>query len=83
MPVQRGKDSKGPFYRWGNSGAKYHYKSGSERSREIARVKASRQGRAIKMRQGKTKYKREMRPGSAEEDEFLDGLMKKYGKQKK
>ena len=51
MPVQRGKDSKGPFYRWGNSGAKYHYKSGNERSRKIAHDKAAKQGRAIKRSQ--------------------------------
>jgi len=50
MPVQRGKDSKGPFYRWGNSGHKYHYKSGSKRSRELAHNKAAKQGRAIKAR---------------------------------
>jgi hypothetical protein len=53
MPVQRGKDSRGPFYRWGNSGAKYRYKPGSERSRKLAHAKASKQGRAIKARGNK------------------------------
>lgn len=50
MPVMRGKDSKGPYYSWGKKGKKYYYKSGSERSREMARAKASKQGRAIKAR---------------------------------
>lgn len=37
MPVRKGRDSKGSFYRWG-SGKKYRGKG--------ARAKASRQGRA-------------------------------------
>ena len=48
MPVERGRDSNGPFYAWGQKGARYHYKSGSERSRKIAHDKAALQGRAIK-----------------------------------
>ena len=48
MPVARGKDSKGPFYRWGEHGKKYYYKSGSVQSRNLAQDKAARQGRAIK-----------------------------------
>ena len=31
-PDNRGKDSKGSYYRWGK-GAKYYYKTGSEKSR--------------------------------------------------
>lgn len=48
MPVERGKDSKGPYYRWGKSGKKYHYESGNAGSRESARKKAERQGRAAR-----------------------------------
>ena len=44
-PVKRGKDSKGGYYRWGK-GAKYHYKTGSERSRNSARKKAYEQAKA-------------------------------------
>ena len=44
-PVKRGKDSKGSFYKWGK-GKKYHYKAGSERSRNTARKKAYEQAKA-------------------------------------
>lgn len=54
MPVQRGRDSEGPFYRWGDQGKKYHYEAGDSDSREAAKAKAAAQGRAIKARQGKT-----------------------------
>lgn len=46
MPVHRAKDSNGPYYQWGNSGKKYHYESGDEKSRETAKKKAKKQGRA-------------------------------------
>jgi len=46
MPVHRSKDSKGPYYQWGDSGKKYHYESGDEESRKKAKEKAIRQGRA-------------------------------------
>ena len=48
MPATRGKDKDGPFYRWGDSGAKYHYASGDKASRERAKEKAERQGRAAR-----------------------------------
>jgi len=48
MPIQYGKDSKGNFVRWGNSGKKYYYDAESSRSREAARGKALEQARAIK-----------------------------------
>ena len=38
MPVKRGRDSKGTYYQWGNSGKKYRGKG--------AKAKAERQGRA-------------------------------------
>lgn len=44
-PVKRGKDSKGTYYKWGK-GAKYHYKTGSEKSRNTARKKAYEQAKA-------------------------------------
>lgn len=53
MPVKRGSDSKGPFFRWGTRGAKYHYTSGNKSSRERARRKAAKQGQAIKASGGK------------------------------
>ena len=34
MPVRRGKDKDGTHYQWGNSGKKYHYETGNEKSRE-------------------------------------------------
>jgi hypothetical protein len=48
MPVHRGKDAKGPFYQWGDSGKKYHYSAGDKSSRETAKRKASKQGRAAR-----------------------------------
>jgi hypothetical protein len=52
MPVQRGKDSKGPYYRWGVSGKKYRYSPNNYSSRTLAHNKAAKQGRAIKARGG-------------------------------
>lgn len=46
MPVHRGEDSDGPYYRWGDSGKKYHYEAGDEESRKKAKEKAKRQGQA-------------------------------------
>ena len=48
MPVHRGKDAQGPFYQWGDSGRKYRYRSGDAASREQAKEKAARQGRAAR-----------------------------------
>lgn len=48
MPVHRSKDSKGPYYQWGDSGKKYHYESGDTSSRDSAKSKAERQGRAAR-----------------------------------
>jgi hypothetical protein len=46
MPVHRSKDGDGPYYRWGESGKKYHYEAGDKESREAAKEKAEAQGRA-------------------------------------
>jgi len=48
MPVRRGRDGKGPYYVWGQSGKRYHYTSNDKRSRERAKEYAAKQGRAIK-----------------------------------
>ena len=44
-PAKRGKDSKGPYYRWGG-GKKFYYTAGSKKSREAARKKAYGQAKA-------------------------------------
>lgn len=47
MPVHRGKDKDGAYYQWGESGKKYRYETGNPQSREAAKKKAEKQGRAI------------------------------------
>ncbi len=46
MPVHRGADSEGPYYQWGDSGTKYHYKPGDRASRDAAKRRATKQGQA-------------------------------------
>lgn len=46
MPLKRGKDSKGSYYRWGNR-TKYYYVDGNKRSKSLAKEKAMKQMRAI------------------------------------
>jgi len=46
MPVKTGRDSKGPYAKWGGSGKKYYYKAGDKSSRERAKKKAAQQGKA-------------------------------------
>lgn len=48
MPVRRRKDSRGPYYQWGDNGKKYRYRSGNKSSRVKAKEKAQRQGRAAR-----------------------------------
>jgi hypothetical protein len=48
MPVQRKQDSKGGFYQWGNTGAKYRYTAGDAESRKKAEKKAQKQGAAAR-----------------------------------
>lgn len=50
MPVSRGKDSKGPYYQWGDSGKKYYYESGDKSSRDRAKERARKQGQAAHAR---------------------------------
>ena len=46
MPVNRGKDSDGCYYKWGSKGKKYYYKCGDSASRAKAKGKAAKQGKA-------------------------------------
>jgi hypothetical protein len=50
MPVHRGRDRAGPYFRWGQTGAKYHYTAGNATSRARAKALAARQGRAVEAR---------------------------------
>ena len=68
MPVKRGSDDRGPFYRWGDSGKRYRYTAGNEASRKRARDRAVLQGRAAQSKApaSDTKAKKsERRRGSA------------------
>ena len=47
MPTMRGKDTKGCYYKYGDTGKKYYYTCGNKISRETAKKKAAKQGRAI------------------------------------
>jgi hypothetical protein len=47
MPIKKGKDEKGCFVKYGDSGTKYHYTCGSEEGLSRARQKAIAQGLAI------------------------------------
>ncbi len=50
MPVHRGKDKKGYYYRWGyHRTKKYYYVTNNKASREKAYIKAKKQGLAIKV----------------------------------
>ena len=53
MPTRLGRDSKGCFARWGDSGAKYRYECGNAEERHRAIAKAKAQGRAIAARRGR------------------------------
>lgn len=53
MPIHRGKDSKGPYYQYGETGKKYHYISNDKLSRDKAYEKALKQTQAIKASEGR------------------------------
>lgn len=55
MPIKRGTDSKGSFYRYGESGKKYYFKAGDPTSRANAKKKAGKQAQAIKASQNSKK----------------------------
>jgi hypothetical protein len=54
MPVMRGSDDRGPFYRWGRSGRRYRYTPGNAESRKKARDRALLQGRAAQSKAPKS-----------------------------
>lgn len=49
MPVMRGKDKDGPYFKYGKTGKKYHFKVGDAKSRNAAKKKAGKQGQAIEI----------------------------------
>ena len=51
MPVHKGRDSKGTYFKWGHHGAKYYYGKGHMSKSEAAH-KAYAQGAAIKYHSG-------------------------------
>jgi len=57
VPLQQGYTTRDGerrgYYRWGESGTMYTYEPGDEASRERAREKALRQGRAIQARRNR------------------------------
>ena len=55
MPRQLGKDEKGMFVRWGNTGHKYYFTNARER--DEAEMKALAQGYAIHY--AKTRYRKQ------------------------
>lgn len=55
MPVKRGTDSKGAFYRYGSSGKKYYFKPGDKASMQRAKTRAGKQAQAIKASQSRKK----------------------------
>lgn len=48
MPVNQGRDKRGSYYRWGSQ-KKYYYITGNTKSRNAAKAKAAKQGRAIEL----------------------------------
>lgn len=54
MPVQRCTINGKPGFRWGSSGKCYGYTAGNSASRNRARNKAERQGRAVRASQARS-----------------------------
>ena len=50
MPLVKGKDKEGHFYRWGRHGKRYYYQVGNKLSEMEASWRALRQGKVIEMR---------------------------------
>ena len=51
MPVNLSRDKSGSFARWGKLGKRYYYIPNNKISRERAKLKALKQGQAIKISQ--------------------------------
>lgn len=47
MPIHKGKDTKGHFWQWGQSGKKYYFDPKSKESQARAKAQATAQGVAI------------------------------------
>lgn len=47
MPIMKGRDSKGPYVKWSESGFKYRHTDGDKPSEDAATKKAKRQAEAI------------------------------------
>jgi len=47
MPIQKGIENDKPYYRWGDKGKKYFYVAGNKLTRDYAKEKALKQGKAI------------------------------------
>lgn len=47
MPVHRGRDKDGCYYRYGSTGHKYYYICGDPITKKIAKALSDRQARAI------------------------------------
>lgn len=47
MPLKNGHDKKGTYWRYGDNGSKYYYKTGDEKAQKAAKKKAIDQGVAI------------------------------------
>lgn len=50
MPLHNRRDSKGPYYIWGEYGKRYYYTEELKLSKARAKAKALKQGRAIEYR---------------------------------
>lgn len=64
MPIHRGTDIKGTYYKYGPTGTKYYYQTGSEVSRKRAYEKARLQGVAIKISQNRRNSRRRSKRNS-------------------
>jgi len=51
MPVKKCKSNGKSGYKWGDKGKCYTYSTGDKESREAAKEKAAKQGKAIKANQ--------------------------------
>ncbi len=49
MPIEHNHDGQGSFYRFGQNGHKYYYKTNNKLSQKLARKNAIIQGRAIEI----------------------------------
>ena len=53
MPVHKCRKNNKPGFKWGSNGTCYTYTEGNERSMDMAKNRALRQGRAINANRGR------------------------------